>query len=137
MCGCKRSALTTILVFSVGVAALFATALRASATVTRDDFLVSTTAGLVKVCTAEESDPLYQAAIGFCHGYVVGAYHYHQALTEGANAKKLVCAPEPRPSRAESIKRFVAWSQAHPEHNDALPVETMVRFLVDTWPCQK
>ena len=37
-----------------------------SESLTREDFLVHSTQDLVKLCSASESDPLYQAAIGFC-----------------------------------------------------------------------
>jgi hypothetical protein len=47
--------------------------------VTEKDFEVQTTQNLVNLCTASPDDPLYHQAINFCHGYLVGAYHYYQA----------------------------------------------------------
>ena len=49
--------------------------------VTRDEFLVRTTQDYVRLCSTNPSDPLYAAAMGFCHGYGVGAFHYYLATT--------------------------------------------------------
>ena len=57
-----------------------------SAAVTRDTFLVHTTKELTELCTAPEDDPLQAAAIGFCFGYVIGAYHYYVAVQSGPDA---------------------------------------------------
>ena len=64
-----------------------------AAALTRDDFLIRTTQDLLTLCTARESDPLYQAAIGFCHGYATGAYQYYEATTTGAEQAAFVCLP--------------------------------------------
>ena len=49
--------------------------------VTEADFEVKTTQNLLNLCTAAPNDPRYREAIHFCHGYLVGAYHYHVAQT--------------------------------------------------------
>ena len=51
--------------------------------VSEEDFEVKTTENLVNLCTAAADDPLYSHAINFCHGYLVGAVHYHEATTSG------------------------------------------------------
>jgi hypothetical protein len=43
------------------------------------DFEVQTTENLINLCTAAPEDPLYHQAINFCHGYLVGAFHYYEA----------------------------------------------------------
>jgi len=116
-------------------AAIVTLAGRASAVLTRDDFTVKTTSDLVDLCSAPESDPMYLAAIGFCHGYVVGAWHFHQALAAGPHEKPLACPPDPPPSRTEAIKLYVGWAQQHPEYANELPVETMFKFFIEKWPC--
>jgi hypothetical protein len=108
-----------------------------SAAITRDDFLVRTTQDLVKLCTASESEPLYQAAIGFCHGYTVGASHYHQAITPDTERTGLFCFPEPRPTRAEAIQMFVTWTKDNPQYMNERPVDTIFRFLAAKFPCRK
>ena len=43
------------------------------------DFEAKTTKSIINLCTVSPDDPLYQQAINFCHGYLVGAYHYYEA----------------------------------------------------------
>ena len=77
------------------------------------DFLVHSTEDLVKLCAASESEPLYQAAIGFCHGYVVGVYHYYQATTADAGQRGFVCLPDPQPTRrTKAIQMFSGVNKA-------------------------
>ena len=108
----------------------------AAGSVTEKDFEVVTTRDLLKLCTASPDDPLYQQAINFCHGYVIGAYHYHQAAAAGPEGVRLVCMPDPEPSRNEEIARMTQWVQAHPEYFDETPVETEFRYLMQRFPCQ-
>src|ERR671918_1118143 len=74
---------------------------------TREEFLVRTTQDYVAICSTSPQDPLYAAALGFCHGFAVGAYHYYLAETAGPDGKSFVCPPEPPPSRAEILPMFV------------------------------
>jgi hypothetical protein len=104
--------------------------------VTVQDFQVKTTADLLDLCTVSPDDPRHEAAIHFCHGFLVGAYAYHQAAAAGPGGHPLVCAPDPPPTRNEAIAEFVAWAQAHPEYQGDQPVETEFRFLVAKWPCK-
>jgi hypothetical protein len=83
------------------------------------------------------NDPLYAAAMGFCHGYAVGAYHYYLAEMAGPQAKPFVCPPEPTPSRSEILTMFVAWAQEHPQYMGERPVDSLFRFLADKWPCRR
>jgi len=100
---------------------------------TLEDFQSATTDGIVKLCTAPESDPLYQGAIGYCVGYLTGAFHFYRA-TEGEKAK-LVCFKSGEPSRREEISKFIAWAKAHPQYGSALAVDTMFRYLGEEYPC--
>ena len=108
----------------------------AAGSITEKDFEVVTTRDLLKLCTASPDDPLYQQAINFCHGYVIGAYHYHQAAAAGPEGVRLVCMPDPEPSRNEEIARMTQWVQAHPEYLDETPVETEFRYLMQRFPCE-
>jgi hypothetical protein len=89
-----------------------------AAALTRDDFLIRTTQDLFTLCTASESDPLYQAT------------------TAGAEQAAFVCLPEP-PPRAEAIQMFVAWAQAHPQYLNERPVDSLFRFLGTTFACRQ
>src|SRR5215471_12513593 len=74
--------------------------------VTEADFEAKTMQHLLNLCTAPPTDPRYREAIHFCHGYLVGAYHYHLAETDGEGGKRLVCFPTPLPSRNEAFRLF-------------------------------
>jgi len=100
------------------------------------NFEVKTTRDLINLCTASPEDPLYSKAIHFCHGYLVGAFHYYEASTAGPNAHPILCPPKERPSRNETIQNFVEWAKARPEYWNELPVETEFRFLTEIWPCK-
>src|SRR5262245_5990435 len=78
--------------------------------VTRDTFLVQTTQDLVELCSAKDDDPLHGPAIGFCFGYVIGAYHYYVAMQSGPEMKPLVCLPEPQPTRQQAVQMFIGWA---------------------------
>jgi len=105
--------------------------------VTPGDFEVNTTKDLIDLCTTSSEDPKYQAAIHFCHGYLVGAYHYHAASKNTAESSQLVCFPKPMPSRNTAIAKVIFWAQEHPEYMTETPVETEFRALADIWPCKK
>lgn len=121
------SALVFIMLLCTGVA-------RA---ITAEDFQVKTTQELIDLCTVSASDPLAQQAIHFCHGYLVGAYHYHVAASEGPEgAKRLVCFPKSGVTRNEAVAMFVEWAKARPQYLKEAPVETEFRFLIEKWPCK-
>jgi hypothetical protein len=109
----------------------------AKADVTNEDFVARKTQNLINLCTASPQDPHYRDAIHFCHGYLVGAFHYYQAATADEREVKILCHPEPKPSRNEVIDMFVSWAQQHPEYMNELPVETEFRFLAEQYPCKK
>ena len=104
--------------------------------VSEKDFEVQATENIVNLCTAPPDDPLYHQAVNFCHGYLVGAFHYYEAQTSGPEAIKFVCPPDPRPSRNDTIDMFIEWAKAHPQHMKETPVETEFRFLMEKWPCK-
>lgn len=100
------------------------------------DFAVDTTRNLFNLCTPAPSDPLYKEAINFCHGYLVGAFDYYKASTIGPGGKRLVCPPEPAPSRNECINMFIEWLKVHPQYLTDEAVDTQFRFLMEKWPCK-
>ena len=104
--------------------------------VSQEDFKAKTTGNIVNLCTASPNDPMYDQAINFCHGYLVGAYHYYEAMTSGPKGIQFVCPPDPRPSRNDTIGMFIEWAKAHPQYLGETPVETEFRFLMEKWPCK-
>ena len=105
--------------------------------VAEKDFEVQTTKNLLNLCTASVEDPLYHQAVNFCHGYLVGAFHYYQAEASGPEGIELVCFPEPAPSRNAAIDMFIEWAKTHPQYMGERPVETEFRFLMEKWPCKR
>lgn len=101
------------------------------------DFQVLKTADLMDLCTASAEDELYQQAINFCHGYLIGAFHYYVASNLGPGGKQEICFPVPKPTRNEAVGMFVEWVKENPQYNNEIPVETEFRFLHETWPCEK
>ena len=104
--------------------------------VTAEDFQVRTTKELVDLCTVSPNDPLVKESIHFCHGYLVGAYNYYLAQASGPDSERLVCLPDPSPTRHQAISMFIEWVKAHPQYLNERPVETQFRFLVEKWPCK-
>jgi hypothetical protein len=102
-----------------------------------ENFRVRSTADLVEICSVPTSDAMYAAAIGFCHGYGVGAFHYYQASVSGPEGKPFVCLTDPPPSRTEALQMFLAWTRENPQYMGEPAVETLFRWLVAKWPCSK
>lgn len=105
--------------------------------VTQEDFEVKTTQNLINLCTVAPTDLMAAQAIHFCHGYLVGAYHYHSAEASGPGGNPMVCFPDPAPSRSAAIALFVEWAKAHPQFMGEKAVETEFRFLLEKWPCKR
>jgi hypothetical protein len=101
------------------------------------DFQVLKTSDLLDLCTTSPADDLYQEAIHFCHGYLIGAFHYYVASTIGPGGEQEICFPVPKPTRNEAVSMFVNWVKDNPQYHNELPVETEFRFLHETWPCVK
>ena len=104
--------------------------------VSEKDFEVQTTENLINLCTAAPDDPLYHQAINFCHGFLVGAFHYYEAAGSGPKGIKLVCLPDPPPSRNDAFAMFIEWVKTHPQYRKENAVETEFRFLMQKWPCK-
>ena len=109
----------------------------AAEAVDSENFRVRSTADLVEICSVPPSDSMYAAAIGFCHGYGVGAFHYYQASVSGPEGKRFVCFPNPPPSRTEALQMFLSWARENPQYMGEPAVETLFRWLVAKWPCPK
>jgi Rap1a immunity proteins len=126
----RRNLFVLMLIMSIGpISALAATS---------DHFRVRSTADLVEICSTPANDSLYDAAMGFCHGYAVGAHHYYQATVSGPGGKPFVCVPtSPPPTRAEGLQMFLVWVRNNPQHMGEPPVESLFRWLAATWPCRK
>jgi hypothetical protein len=121
---------------SLSLALAFALApLAAGAALTEDDFYIKSAQDLVDLCSSPESDQLNDAADHFCHGFLAGAWQYNQAMANGPKGVRLVCPPDPPPTRNEVVAGFVAWAGKHPEYMTEPAVEALFRYLVELAPC--
>jgi Rap1a immunity proteins len=105
--------------------------------VVSDNFRLRSTADLVEICSAPPNDSMHAAAISFCQGFAVGAFHYYLASVSGPEGKPFVCLPDPPPSRTEGMQMFVVWARENAQYMGEPPVETLFRWLVAKWPCPK
>lgn len=92
---------------------------------------------LVALCRTPETSPDYLANIGFCQGYMAGAYHYQLEMARGPGGKMLICVPEPRPTMPAAVAAFVAWADANPQYATATPIEAFLRWAMAAYPCKK
>jgi len=117
---------------------ILAVALLASgvaAAVDSSDFQLRDTNDLVRVCSVPADNPLYANATGFCHGVLTGAFRYYEATVAAPN--RFVCPPSPQPTRATVMNGFVAWAKANSKYMKEQPVDTLFRYLAETYPCRK
>jgi hypothetical protein len=118
------------------IAALAAIPLAMSArAATTENFMVRTTADYVALCESTQGSENYVAAIHFCQGFASGAYQYYLALAQHQPSSRFVCAPDPAPSRNEVIANFLTWARAHQERLAEPAVESLFRYLGETYPC--
>jgi hypothetical protein len=111
----------------------------AGAAVTDEDFVLATTQNLVNLCSVSASDPRAKEAIQMCEGYMLGAYHYYLATNSGKGDRgdmRLVCMPNPTPSRNEVAAMFVEWAKANTQYMKEAPVDSEFRFMSSRWPCK-
>jgi len=110
----------------------------AGAAVTTDNFLLRTTHDLVELCGAPRGDPLFSSAIHLCHGFLVGVYQYHEALTSGRAEPPIICVQVGRElTRDDAAQLFVAWARERPQLMNERPVEGLMRWAVEAWPCPR
>ena len=109
----------------------------AGAAVTDDDFVLASTQNLVNLCSVSASDPRAKEAIQMCEGYMLGAYHFYLATNSGKNDMRLVCMPNPTPTRDQMAAMFVEWAKANPKFMNEAPVDSEFRFMSARWPCKK
>jgi hypothetical protein len=117
------------------VAALLLMVAPARATM-EEDFHVKTAEDIADLCSTPATDPVYTAAVNFCHGYLVGAFGFYQALMAKPGHRAFVCVPEPKPSRNVVIDRLLAWLKAHPEYRGENPINATFKFLAEAYPCK-
>lgn len=99
------------------------------------DFNAKTTRSLYNLCSVTATDPQYDAAMGFCLGFVDGALDYHRALTSGDLVTPITC-PGHMTTRQEIVDAFLAWARDNPSLLDTeSPIQGLMRSATAKWPC--
>ncbi len=107
-----------------------------AAPVSRDDFQAATTANLVSLCSASESDPYYTAARNFCHGFAVATYRAVTMQQMATRTKrKMFCVPASTLTRDQAIANFIEWAGARPKTLASSPTDGIVEYLTVQYPC--
>lgn len=120
---------------TVGVSIMILGALSTARAVEPQHFQVRTTADLLELCSAEGVGVPAAEALNFCYGYAVGAVQYHLATTEPGDPDRLLCLPEPKPSRASVVQEFIAWGTANPGHAADSALDGLFLFLEQRFHC--
>ncbi len=110
----------------------------AAAQVGEQAFRGGRTADLAALCAASPQQPRGEAAIAWCHGFVVAAAQYHaSASADGGAHEPVYCLPEPAPTLDEARAKFVAWARANPQHGPERAVDGLMRFAAAAYPCPR
>jgi len=96
-------------------------------------YQVRDTADLVAVCDTSTRAPDITTALAFCHGFLTGSVHFYYAGVP--ESSRFACAPDPAPSRSEVMNAFVKWGKANPQYMSEPAVESLFRYLAETYPC--
>ena len=100
-----------------------------------DSRAVSTTADFVALCDVGTDDPLYQASMAFCLGYIDAVIDYHAALTAGPKYDPITC-PDTEVTREEVVAVVLEWSRTNAQHlKSETPVTGVMRAAAEKWPC--
>lgn len=96
-------------------------------------FPVRNAGELAALCEAKAPDPRMAAKLNFCFGYAQGVVHMEQG--RGVAARKF-CFPTPTPSRASTMEAYAKWVKATPANTGSPTAESVIKFMVETYPCK-
>ena len=92
------------------------------------------TAGeLAAMCGANPREAGADARINYCHGFAQGVVDVELAR---AGEKKPFCFPTPAPTRTAALRQFVEWVRGQPERTNLRPVDGLMQFLGERYPCK-
>jgi hypothetical protein len=122
---------------AVGIVLATAGTARAAA-VTEDNFLLKTTADLVALCSADQKDPLYTAAVNYCHGFAVGTYRMLEVEDAASRSKrKTVCLQQSGQTRSQAMAGFVSWAADKPKVLGSTPSDGFSEYVMQAFACKK
>jgi hypothetical protein len=119
----------------IAAGALFSAVPPPALAATLQNFQDATTADYLALCSTAPGQDNYVAAVHFCEGFASGAYQYYLSLAARDPAERFVCLPTPVPSRDKIKADFVAWAKANPAVMNDPPVDSLFRYLGQTYPC--
>ena len=94
---------------------------------------VATAGDLAELCGVNPKDTAADAKINFCHGFAQGALDVEAKF---AGDKKKFCMPSPAPTRTVTMGEFANWVRALPTHKTLGPVDGLMQFLGERFPCK-
>lgn len=96
---------------------------------------IDTTGEFVALCSVNADDPVYNAAMSFCLGYIDAVMDYHQALTAGDKYQPIAC-PDTEITRQQVVATLLEWSKNNAQYLESeTPVHGVMRAAADKWPC--
>jgi hypothetical protein len=122
------------MLLALGVALAPVTAWAQSDGYSLDDYQLRTSGDLLDICALDDSHAQYWEARGFCLGYFAGGIDLHDALAAGREFPQIAC-PTEGVTRNDVVETFVTYAEAHPEHLNERPMDTVFRAVADRWPC--
>ena len=94
------------------------------------DLHVRSAGELADLCAANPHAPGADARINYCHGFAQGVVDVE--LMHG----KPFCLPHPAPTRSATLHLFVDWVRGSSERGSMNPVDGLMQFLSQKYPCQ-
>jgi hypothetical protein len=107
------------------------------AAVTADSFLLRNAGDLVDICSAAPADPMYTAASNFCQGFTVGVFRVLQEEDMARRSNRMICLPNPAPTRNEGVAALVQWARADPTRTNLSAADGVAGFLSQQYPCPR
>ncbi|GKS70431.1 hypothetical protein W03_24350 [Nitrosomonas sp. PY1] len=140
-----RIPVNLLMIVMMGIGCLVASVQAA----TENNFMVKNTQDIVELCSVSQEDKLYTQAIHFCHGYLVGIYHYQNELYKSPGLSPIVCIPKlyhPASVNSEAerielsrnhiITGYIQWVKEHPDYLKESIVNSLMKYLVNNYSCK-
>ena len=93
------------------------------------------TATLANLCSVTATDKETSEAVGFCRGFLIGAWQYHMEITQPGGQRPIFCLPTPAPTVEAAQASFVTWAGGHTEFSGERALDGLMRWAASTYPC--
>ena len=96
---------------------------------------INTTGEFIALCSVDTDDPVYNAAMSFCLGYIDAVMDYHEALTAGSKNRPVAC-PVTEVTRKQVVMTVLEWANNNAQYlKTETPVHGVMRAAAEKWPC--